>query len=152
MCRSVCVLRQMFLFVLASDTKRLPTKFLRAGPNLIPSEYSLSPPFICGCLQGFPFLLKYTDLFWCFSVQGCAATCCVHLSGSNHLHLEREWALPTSGARAGSTVLRGWTDPEVTGTILHTYTGYTVYIYIFNFNVSVFLCGPDMSLLILPFE
>lgn len=57
--------------------------------------------------------------FLALSVQGCGATCCVHLPGPNHLWPKWEWALPSSGARTGCTLLRGWTHPEVTGTHTH---------------------------------
>lgn len=61
---------------------------------------------------------KYVDLLWSLplSLQGCGATCCVHLPGPNHLQPEWEWALRPAGTRSGGTVLWRWTHPEVTRT------------------------------------
>lgn len=63
-----------------------------------------------------PNRCTYCDFWLSLSVQGCVATCSVHLPGPDHLWLEREWALSTTGARTRGTLLWGWTHTEVTCT------------------------------------
>lgn len=103
----------------------------------------LTPFFIWDSLSDISsrlhIILKYVDLLWSlsFSVQGCGATCCVHLPGPNNLQPEWKWAFPTSGTRSGGTLLWGWTYPEVTGTLTNM-----IKIYI---KVSIRMCNEAFS-------